>query len=57
MFFQHIYENGLAQASYFVGCQATGDAIVIDPRRDIDDYQEVLKSNLTFCQARLKKLN
>ncbi|MBL1214724.1 MAG: MBL fold metallo-hydrolase [Ignavibacteriae bacterium] len=41
MFFQHIYENGLAQASYFVGCQATGDAIVIDPRRDIDEYLEI----------------
>ena len=41
MFFKNIYEPGLAQASYIVGCQATGDALVIDPRRDIDVYLEV----------------
>ncbi|MBE2280039.1 MAG: MBL fold metallo-hydrolase [Ignavibacteriaceae bacterium] len=38
MFFKHIYEPGLAHASYLVGCQATGEAIVIDPKRDIQDY-------------------
>lgn len=38
MYFQHIYEEGLAQASYFIGCQKTKEAIVIDPRRDIDVY-------------------
>lgn len=41
MFFKHIYETGLAQASYLVGCQATGEAIVIDPKRDIDTYLEI----------------
>lgn len=41
MFFQHIYEKGLAQASYLIGCQRTGEAIVIDPRRDIDVYLEI----------------
>jgi hydroxyacylglutathione hydrolase len=45
MFFQHIYERGLAQASYFVGCQATGEAIVIDPRRDIDEYLELAEKH------------
>lgn len=43
MFFQHIYEKGLAQASYLVGCQASGTAIVIDPKRDIDTYLEIAK--------------
>lgn len=38
MFFERIYEKGLAHASYFVGCQATGTGVVIDPKRDIDDY-------------------
>jgi hydroxyacylglutathione hydrolase len=38
MYFQHIYEEGLAQASYFIGCQKTKEAIVIDPKRDIDVY-------------------
>lgn len=41
MYFEHIYERGLAQSSYLVGCQATGEAIVIDPRRDIDIYREI----------------
>lgn len=41
MYFQHIYEKGLAQASYFIGCQATKEAIVIDPRRDINEYLEI----------------
>ncbi len=41
MFFERIYEKGLAQASYIIGCQATGEAIVIDPKRDIDEYLEI----------------
>ncbi len=41
MYFKHIYEKGLAQASYLVGCQATGEAIVIDPKRDVDEYIEI----------------
>lgn len=45
MYFQHIYEKGLAQASYLVGCQATGEAMVIDPRRDIDVYLEAAEKN------------
>lgn len=38
MLFQHIYDEDLAQASYLVGCQATGEAIVVDARRDVDAY-------------------
>lgn len=41
MFFKHIYEKGLAQASYLIGCQATKETIVIDPKRDIDTYLEI----------------
>lgn len=41
MFFERIYEKGLAQASYLIGCQATKEAIVIDPRRDIDTYLQI----------------
>ena len=43
MYFEHIYERGLAQASYFIGCQVTKEAIVIDPKRDIDTYLEIAK--------------
>ncbi|MDH3269220.1 MAG: MBL fold metallo-hydrolase, partial [Ignavibacteria bacterium] len=41
MFFERIYEKGLAQASYLIGCQATKEAIVIDPKRDIDTYIQI----------------
>lgn len=38
MFMRMIYDERLAQAAYLIGCQATGEAIVIDPERDIDRY-------------------
>lgn len=45
MFFEHIYDKSLAQGSYLVGCQATGEAIVIDAKRDIDTYLQIAKKN------------
>jgi hydroxyacylglutathione hydrolase len=45
MFFQHIYDKSLAQGSYLVGCQKTGEAIVIDAQRDIDVYIDIAKQN------------
>lgn len=45
MFFQHIYDKTLAQASYLVGCQKTGESMVIDPKRDVDTYLEIAKQN------------
>ena len=45
MFFQHVYDKSLAQASYFIGCQAKGEAIVIDAQRDIDVYLGIAKAN------------
>lgn len=38
MLFQRFYDDLLAQASYLVGCQATGEAIVVDPARDVAPY-------------------
>ncbi len=38
MFFERFYDKPLAQASYMIGCQRTGEAIVIDPNRDIQQY-------------------
>lgn len=38
MFFKQFYDTPLAQASYMIGCQATGEAIVIDPSRDVAPY-------------------
>lgn len=45
MFFQHVYDKTLAQGSYVVGCQATGEAIVIDAQRDVDVYLNIAKQN------------
>ncbi|MFW6074269.1 MAG: MBL fold metallo-hydrolase [Chloroflexota bacterium] len=38
MLLRLIYDDKLAQASYLVGCQATGDALIVDPNRDIQQY-------------------
>ncbi len=38
MFLKRFYHEGLAQASYLVGCQKTGEALVIDAHRDADQY-------------------
>jgi hydroxyacylglutathione hydrolase len=45
MFFQQVYDNSLAQGSYVIGCQATGETIVIDAQRDIDVYLDMAKQN------------
>src|SRR5690606_41843726 len=34
MLLERVYDPDLAHASYLIGCQAEGSAIVIDPRRD-----------------------
>lgn len=41
MYFRRFYDERLAQASYLIGCQASGTAIVIDPARDVAEYLEV----------------
>ena len=41
MLFRLIYDEDLAQAAYLIGCQKTGDAIVVDPERDIDRYLDL----------------
>ncbi|GAC1385971.1 MAG: MBL fold hydrolase [Herpetosiphon sp.] len=38
MLFRHIYTRELAQASYLIGCTATGEALVVDPTRDVEQY-------------------
>ncbi|HET9013308.1 MAG TPA: MBL fold metallo-hydrolase [Gemmatimonadaceae bacterium] len=38
MLLKRFYDDKLAQASYLVGCQATGEALVIDPHRDVAQY-------------------
>lgn len=38
MLLKYFYDQALAHASYMVGCQKTGEAILIDPERNIDHY-------------------
>ncbi|MEV0368334.1 MBL fold metallo-hydrolase [Streptomyces sp. NPDC050636] len=38
MHFAQYYLDCLSQASYLIGDETTGRAVLIDPRRDIDDY-------------------
>lgn len=45
MLLERIYDEDLAQASYLIGCQAKGEAIVVDPRRDLDVYVEIAEKN------------
>ena len=43
MLLERLYDDDLAQASYFVGCQATGEAVVVDPRRDVREYLDLAR--------------
>lgn len=44
MFFRQVFEPKLAQYAYIIGCQRTGEAIVVDPQRDIERYVEIAKT-------------
>jgi len=44
MIVRRFFEPSIAQASYLIGCAATGDAIVIDPNRDIAPYLAAAES-------------
>ena len=41
MLLERIYDEDLAQAGYFIGCQAKGEAVVVDARRDIREYLDL----------------
>lgn len=40
MLLKYFYDKSLAHASYLVGCQRSGEAVVIDPSRDVNQYLE-----------------
>jgi len=41
MLLRQIFDEKLAQYAYLVGCQQTGEALLIDPERDVDRYIEL----------------
>lgn len=52
MYFKQFFDEKLAQYAYLIGCQATGEAIVIDPMRDIDTYIEAAaREKLSITKA------
>ncbi len=52
MYFRQVFEEKLAQYAYIIGCQETGEAIVVDPMRDIDRYENIAKGEgLTIVAA------
>ena len=38
MLLKRFYDEGLAQASYLIGAERTGEALVVDPLRDVEPY-------------------
>ena len=49
MKFTQYYLDCLSQASYLIGDESTGRAIVVDPRRDIDEYvRDAVADGLTI---------
>lgn len=52
MLLRYFYDEKLAHASYFVGCQAKGVAVVVDPMRNIAPYIELAeKENMKIVGA------
>ena len=41
MLVRQVVDSKLAQYAYLIGCPGTGEAIVIDPERDVDRYFEL----------------
>ncbi|MEZ5332581.1 MAG: rhodanese-like domain-containing protein [Thermoanaerobaculia bacterium] len=40
MLFRQIADDKLSQYAYLIGCQKTGEALLVDPQRDVDRYLE-----------------
>lgn len=45
MLLRQIFDPFLAQYAYLIGCQRTGEALIIDPERDVDRYLDLAKEN------------
>ena len=43
--FQRFFDEGLAQASFLLACPVAREAVIIDPRRDVDAYVEVARAH------------
>lgn len=44
MIFRRFFDETLAQASYLIGCARSGEAVVVDPNRLVDEYVAAAES-------------
>ena len=44
MLLKRFYHEGLAQASYLIGCQQTGEALIVDANRNIGQYIDAARA-------------
>ena len=44
MILKRFFHEGLAQASYLIGCQETGEALIVDANRDVTQYVAAARS-------------
>ncbi|MGE7092962.1 MBL fold metallo-hydrolase [Lysinibacillus sp. NPDC048646] len=52
MLLRYFYDEKLAHASYMVGCQQKGEAVIVDPMRNIEPYIQVAeKENMKIVGA------
>jgi len=52
MLLKYFYDETLAQASYLIGCARTGEALVVDPMRDVEPYlQAAAKEGLRITHV------
>lgn len=45
MFLKQIHDSNLSQYAYLIGCAETGEALLVDPERDIDRYRPIAEEN------------
>jgi len=54
MYFKHFYDKDIAQGAFLVGCQATGEAAIIDAHRDIQMFLDDAAANKLKIVAALE---
>ena len=53
MLLKRFFHEGLAQASYLIGCQQTGEALIVDANRDIGQYIAAAKAGSRAQRVRM----
>lgn len=45
MFRRQVPDHALAQYAYLIGCQRSGEAVIVDPERGVDRYLSLAAEN------------